>query len=512
MPSRPQSEQKSPIDIKNILFRITGYWKWFALALPVALLVAFTVNRYSKPVYEASTLILLEADYYQRSITGTESLGSGVFQGLGMTGSMRNIYNQAVILGSTPIIEGALNKLDFKVSYFTVGRIRTVEDYKSVPFIVEWDKQHVQPVGFIFNLHISPDGKLTISGKGEGVTLYDYNMKEVIRTVPELSVSATIAPDSLFESGDYSFTILLNDRFDPQASNDYQFVFSTHQDLLSKYKDLVSVIPSFNESSILEVTVRDNNIGKAIDFLNKVAEVYQQDNLDRKNTNAQRTMDFIGTQLQNISDSLWISENELQQFQTSTNVMDISFQSQQILGQMNELDKEKVVLENKNTYYTNLKEYINSGQNLESIIAPSAIGIADPLLNNLINDLNKLVVTKSSMTSIRDPDHPRLKAINSQIESIKNTMLENANNILDQSHIALADVNSRLRRVQALVNSLPATERNYVTIERKYRLNSETYNFLLEKFSEAQIAKASNFPDSQVIESAFYKGLVSPNS
>jgi capsular exopolysaccharide synthesis family protein len=280
---------------------------------------------------------------------------------------------------------------------------------------------------------------------------------------------------------------------------------------VSKYRGLIYVTPSLKETSILEVTARDNNIFRAIDFLDKVAEEYQQDNLDRKNKNAQRTMDFISSQLQNISDSLWISENELQQFQTKTNVMNISFQSQQVLEQMNELDKEKSELENRNKYYTNLKEYINSGQNLESIIAPSAIGIADPLLNSLINDLNKLEVTKSTMTFIKDPDHPKLKAINSQIESIKNTMLENANNILAQSQIALADVNARLRRVQAQVNSLPATERNYVTIERKYKLNSETYNFLLEKFSEAQIAKASNYPDSQVIESASFSRLVSPD-
>ena len=55
---------------------------------------------------------------------------------------------------------------------------------------------------------------------------------------------------------------------------------------------------------------------------------------------------------------------------------------------------------------------------------------------------------------------------------------------------------------EAQVRRFPATERNYVNIERKYKINNETYTFLLQKLSEAQIAKASNIPDSQVIEEA----------
>lgn len=512
LPFHSREKVNEALIINKIISGIVLNWRWFAFSLLLALLIAFMVNRYSKPIYEASTLILLETDRSQKSPGGTESLGSGVFEGLGMTGSMRNINNQTVVLSSTPIIEGALDELDFEVSYFSEGRIGVTERYKEVPFVVEWDKRHVQPVGLPFKLHIGTDGKLTINGTAKEVMLYDYNLKQGIRRIPELTVSGTVMPDSLFESGDYAFKIILNDRFDPKASNEYRFVFNSSQSLLFKYKSRVSIIPSVKESSILEVIVRDNNVTKAIDFLNKLAEIYQRDNLAQKNKNAQRTMDFISSQLRNISDSLWISENELQQFQTKTNVMDISYQSQQLIGQMNELDKERAELLNKDKYYSSLKDYINNGQNLESIIAPSAIGIADPLLNNLISDLNKLEVTKSTMTYIKDPDHPKLRAINSQIESIKNSMLENANNILSQSRIALDNLNSRLGRVQALVNSLPATERNYVTIERKYKLNSETYNFLLEKYSEAQIAKASNFPDSQVIESASYRRLVSPIS
>jgi hypothetical protein len=93
-------------------------------------------------------------------------------------------------------------------------------------------------------------------------------------------------------------------------------------------------------------------------------------------------------------------------------------QSQQLLEQMRELDKEKVALETQNKYYHYLREYIKAdiNQELETVIAPSAMGIQDPLLNSLILQLNELISEKSSQTSIvRNSQHPRIVQLNAQI-------------------------------------------------------------------------------------------------
>ena len=48
----------------------------------------------------------------------------------------------------------------------------------------------------------------------------------------------------------------------------------------------------------------------------------------------------------------------MEDFQSENQVLDISMQSQQLLQQMNEMDKEQMALETKNKYYHYLKEYI----------------------------------------------------------------------------------------------------------------------------------------------------------
>ena len=170
---------------------------------------------------------------------------------------------------------------------------------------------------------------------------------------------------------------------------------------------------------------------------------------------------------------------------------------------MTTLDNDRVAMETQNKYYHYLKNYIESNQELETVIAPSAMGIQDPLLNSLILQLNELITQKSSLTSIREnSQHPTILRLNAQIECVKNSLLENTTNIITQSDIALNDLNKRIRSYDEQVKRLPATERNFVNIERGYQLNNEIYTFLLQKLSEAQIAKASNVPDSQVLEEA----------
>jgi tyrosine-protein kinase Etk/Wzc len=46
------------------------------------------------------------------------------------------------------------------------------------------------------------------------------------------------------------------------------------------------------------------------------------------------------------------------------------------------------------------------------------------------------------------------------------------------------------------------TERQLLGIERKYKLNDQLYTFLLEKRAGAQIQKASNMPDNEVVDSS----------
>ena len=64
----------------------------------------------------------------------------------------------------------------------------------------------------------------------------------------------------------------------------------------------------------------------------------------------------------------------------------------------------------------------------------------------------------------------------------------------------MSEITEQIRTVNAQASALPVTERQLLGIERKYKLNDELYTFLLEKRAGAQIQKASNMPDNEVID------------
>ena len=56
------------------------------------------------------------------------------------------------------------------------------------------------------------------------------------------------------------------------------------------------------------------------------------------------------------------------------------------------------------------------------------------------------------------------------------------------------------------ISQLPTSQRRLLNFEREFNLQNTLFTFLLQKRAEAQITKASNLPDNQVIDVARAEG------
>ena len=494
-------------EIKRIIFRLLGNWYWFVVALAVAGTATFLYIRYTPPLYQLRSTVLVGQGNSKSPITAI--YGQGMYQD---SRDWAALYNQIAIMGSSPIISRTLAGLNFEISYFSIGRVSETELYKNVPFQVLWDKNHPQIIESDFYMTIHPDNNITISMEAENVKVHNYRDEQAVKTIPAYSFQKEIRPNTKIEAKEFSFIVVLDENH-PNVQGSYRFRFHTQSSLVNQYRSKLRVNMSADYASILTLSIQEHNILKGMDFLTRLAEVYLDDNLERKNQYAELTIQFIDSQLQTISDSLSISEGRLASFRSSNQMIDISSQSQHLLSQINQLDNEIIRHKNQNKYYNYLREYIESNQDIEAVIAPSAVGIDDPLLNSFILQLNKLINEKSSQTSIRpNSEHPTFIQLNTQIEIVKNSLRQSINNIIKQSDVELENLNQRMREYNAQIRRLPATERNFVNFERRYRIDSETYTFLLQKLTEARIAKASNVPDGQMLESPYLSAMVHPQT
>lgn len=494
-------------DIKKVISRMLGNWYWFIIAITIAVLAAYTYIRYTPPLYEIRATMLMGEGKSNSPITAIYGPGQGLIQD---KRDLATLYNQIAIVTSSPIVSRTLAGLDFEVSYYSLGRVSETELYHNLPFHIIWDRNHPQIIENDFYLTIHPDKKMSVHSEGQNVKVHDYRTGTTLNTIPNFILKEEISDRTNLQSEDLKFIIVLNNEV-PFSPGTFRFRFHSIQSLVNQYKSRLQVGIADNYASILSFAVQHYNIRKGTDFLNKLTQVYLDNNLEKKNQYAELTIEFIDSQLQSISDSLNISEGRLESFRRSNQVIDFSAQSQQLLTQLNQLDNEIIRHENQNKYYNYLREYIESNKNLESVIAPSSVGIDDPLLNGFIIQLNNLINEKSSQTSIRpNSDHPTFIQLNTQIEIVKSSLRQSINNIIRQSDIELENLKQRLLEYNAQIRRLPATERNFINFERKYRIDSQTYTFLLQKLSEARIAKASSIPDGQILESPYLQATVKP--
>ncbi len=72
-----------------------------------------------------------------------------------------------------------------------------------------------------------------------------------------------------------------------------------------------------------------------------LTSVYLQRSLDQKNQIASNTIRFIDSQLAVIADTLSSAETDLQDFQSANEVMDMSFQAQQVFEYIQDMHVQK---------------------------------------------------------------------------------------------------------------------------------------------------------------------------
>jgi tyrosine-protein kinase Etk/Wzc len=501
-------QEELPIfNYKRLVSELISKWYLFLICLVFGLSGAWLYNRYTTTIYAMKSSIMIQEEGSNSFITQNRGFTGEALRGFGT--SYQGISNQMIILKSKPVVTRAIKELGFEVSYYNQGRLSIAENYIDAPFRVIWDREHPQLIGVNFNLTIHPDRTMELKTEAENANSFNYSSGQWMGSLPSFILDRKITSGQVVsQSGFFSFQVVLNENFYPSSDDFFFFNFTTIPDLVNSYRSRLTVSMQDWETSIVDITLKDYHQQKGVDFLNKLVEVYREDNVEKKNQQADQTISFISTLLEGVSDSLNIAEKKLLSYQAKNRIVNMTAQSGQLLAQMNDVDQKKVELDSQNKYYKYLRRYIVENRDIGSIMAPSSVGITDALLTGLLNEYNQLTVEKSKMANVKIS--PRLSQIETQLENLKKAMLENIDNIISQSDQALIDLEQKTTLVESQVMKLPSTERDLLNIQRKFDMSNETYTFLLEKMSEAQIAKASNQPESQIVEEAESQGIVGP--
>ncbi len=498
-PQTTHSQQyHEDLDLRRFFGLFLSNWYWFALSLFCAGLLTYGINTYSERVYTVSASLLIKDDQ-SSDMTGLDKImpGGDIFR------SQQNLQNEMGILKSFSLNNRVMKELpEFHVTVIGIGRrgIAQARHYKSAPFIIQYDSVNGQQPGVQVNLKITSADTYSIAINGYEISKEHYSFGERFKEAGFDFVLKKRDPDTF--------------KFISDQSNRYIFWFNRSESLANNYRNKLRIEPVNEESTLVRLSVSGVVRLQEVDYLNKLMEVYIRQGLEYKNQTAEKTIEFIDQQLSLIADSLTLAENRLESFRLSNKLIDLSSEGEVIKSRLENYTQERINTDLQRQYYEYLSEYLNTRDESGEIISPSVMGVTDQILIRLVIELADLQTQKKQLRYNFTAGQPAVNLINAKIEDTRLSIGENVRNNILVVERTLNDIDSRIASVERELNKLPGTEKRLINIQRKFDLNNTVYTYMLEKRSEAGIARASNVSGNRIVDPAelFNASMIKPTS
>ncbi len=484
MTLRESHIEEKEFDLKQFLLKYLRFWYYFVITLFLALGAAWFANWYAAPVYYVSGKLLIKDE--------SSTPERAILKDLDITPQGKNLENEIEILRSHRLVGKALEKLEFEVSYFLIGNIKTSEVYLDSPIriVVDSIHHHAHFIPFYLTVLDETTYEWSFETDGEDPVIYTAKFGEALdfRYGRIRALKREIFSDEHFRNPNYE-------------KRQYKILIHGAERLRNSYVNRLTIAPISGQSTIVEVSLLEEIPQKGIDFLNALISVYLQNDVNQKNMTADNTSVFIDQQLEKISLDLRTIESARESYKASRGIVDLSSESQAVLELARSID-EKIAANNaRKSIISNLKVYVSNEENLTEL-APSTIDINDVLLNNLIEKLHVLETERKKMGVGSTSKNPQFIPLLAEISLTRSMIVENITNIENTLDLANRELEQELTKVRQRIEEIPTTERELIGIERQYRIQESLYLYLLEKQAEVSISLASSVSDNRIVDTA----------
>ena len=478
-------EQEESIDFKKYIFKALSKWYWFAISLFVCLAISYLYATYTIPTYSVSSSLILR----QRAadMNGMDM----IVEELGLKTMQRRkavVENEVSILQSYSYAARAIDKVDFEVTYMGHGYIRDVYMYKRAPFIVKYDSLLINKTGSPIFINIIDESSYELEIRGHNPLV------------------KTLSFGERFKNENFDFYIFRCENISITSYKSYSFYFNDVNDLINSYRNRINIEANDKKGTVLTLSTSGFVAEQEADYLNALMSEYLNADLEEKNDQSQKTINFIDNQISQMQDSLKIAEDELQFYRSNKKIINLKDEGRILYEKLRLAEEQKNILSMQQSFLDTLNSYIFNST--KTLIAPSIVGIEDPVLSSLIANYNLVLGRKRQINYSVMANSPEIIQLNDQLLDYKEALLSNIHSSLGKNRASLIQVNKKLDAIERQMQGLPINEQQLMNIQRKFDLSNNLYNFLLEKRAEQGIASSTNSPDHKILDWAMAENSI----
>jgi len=293
-------------------------------------------------------------------------------------------------------------------------------------------------------------------------------------------------------------------------------------------------VTNITGTDVLQVTYKSKNPREAALVVNTLMSVYLYNNIYNDQTQAKATGKFIDQQLPKSEAAVQQADVALRRFKEQNNVTDLAEAQKTALASIANLDDQitavKTDLDTANIRVKEIQQKlrINSGQ----AIALSSLS-QSPGVQQLLQQLQQIESQLSLERTRYKEQAPQIIDLKSKQAALRSALQQNVSQQfgseqqLPNSRLRLGDLeqsliqdfvtaqlesqalSSRLKllsqtrtNTQQQANTLPRLEQQQRELERKLAASQSTYETLLKKQQEVQVAEQENIGNARIIEPA----------
>ena len=496
-------EEQSSFNFQTIYTTFILNWKWFVLSVFICLGIGFLYLRYTTPIYNTKAKLLIKDDdnrrYRRGGIQGLESMSN-----LGIISNSYGIEDEQEILTSTTIAEQAVRDLKIYVTYYIKGRIKERLIYKKQPLNIDMDYAHLDRMNQPIKLSIKRNGN-NYKIKGTYFTPIDeltssgpYEIDQTITNIP--SVIRTKAG---------IITITANGRYKLKDGETLIATIQSPRIASYKYVGALSVEQSSKTSSVLNISLNDQDINRGMDYLRQLVICYNGQANEDKNEIAAKTEEFINDRLAKISTELSSTDGALENFKRNNKVIELQLSAQSLAANTSNFEQKLNDANTQISLINSLIAFANRPGNKHRVL-PSNVGLQDQASTSLINEYNKTALERNRLLRTASENSPVVSELTARLDdmssSIEQALIQARKGLI----IERDAIKSQLGQYTGEITKAPEQERILTQIGRQQEVKSGLYLMLLEKREENSISLAATADKGKLIEAPQFAGKVSP--
>lgn len=457
-------------------------WKWFVLSVAICLVAAILYIKTTAPTYIRSTSVLL------LNSGGKESNYAEIdLEALGLQAPNTSLKNEMEMLHSPVIMEQVVHELSLDVEYSYQGIF-----FNKILYGAE------VPVKVVFSDESANDKQFTIKMLDKkNIIIKDFNKPGE----EETEVKGTL--NSKIKTPCGEITVTPTPTYNPNSKFKQEIRVSKLQPSVAVERFLVNlnVENKDEKSSVVNVSITDQNTSRAEDILNKLMKAYDENWKNIQNRIAENTSQFLEERIKEIGAELGNVDNSIASYKGSNLMPDASAAQSMYMTQSSST---QASIQNYNTQLSLLR-YVRSyllGNMGSNRPLPANNGIEDAAISGLISNYNTMQMQRNEMVAYAGDEHPKVRDFDLQLETLRKSIIES----IDQSMETIQKRMSGLKNVagQAAGKIITSTqqEKRVISSERDQKVKETLYIFLLQEKEKTDMTINHSISNIRVIKKA----------